>query len=331
MVNAALEMSSEGPLVSIVVPVLNEEGCVLELVQRVQATAEGCGIRPEILFVDDGSTDRTPEVVAEAQARFGFVKSIRFTRSFGHQAALAAGLQAAGGDAVVTMDGDLQHPPETIAVMVEAWRQGASVVHTVRQDPGKDIGFFKGATARLFYHLFDLLTAVPAIHGGADFRLLDRAVVDELNRLREHFLFLRGLVPWLGFPSTTIEYEVAARFAGETKYRLRKMLYFAVDGLFSFSVVPLRAITLLGFATTLFGFLYGLFAVFSFLHGSLTEPGWTSLMVIVLVFGGVQLLSIGLVSEYLGRIYEEVKRRPRFVIRSRTGFEGDRPPGAGAD
>ncbi len=329
-------MSSEMPLVSIVVPVLNEEGCVLELVRRVQAMAEGCGIRPEILFVDDGSSDRTPEVVAEARERFEFVKSIRFSRSFGHQAALAAGLQAAAGEAVVTMDGDLQHPPETIAAMVEAWRQGASVVNTVRRDPGRDIGAFKGATARLFYHLFDLLTAVPTVHGGADFRLLDRAVADELNRLEEHFLFFRGLVPWLGFPSTTIEYEVGERFAGETKYRLRKMLYFAVDGIFSFSVVPLRAITLLGVATTLFGFLYGLFAVFSFLGGRLTEPGWTSLMVIVLIFGGVQLLSIGLVSEYLGRIYEEVKRRPRFVIRSRAGFGDDPPaggrrPGAAAD
>lgn len=324
-------MRPETPLISIIVPVLNEEDCIAELIQRVVDAAEASGVRPEMLFVDDGSSDRTPQMIAEMQARFGFVKSIRFTRSFGHQAALAAGLEVARGDAVVTMDGDLQHPPETLPALVEAWRKGADVVHTVRRSSDGSQGLFKAATARVFYRLFDLLTAVPIVHDGADFRLLDRQVVDELLRLQEHFLFLRGLIPWLGFPSTTIEYEVGARFAGQTKYHARKMLHLALNGIFSFSVVPLRGITFLGLGTTLFGILYGLFALLAFLLGSPMEPGWTSLIIIILIFGGVQLLSIGVVSEYLGRVYEEVKRRPRYVIQSMTGFDGDRPPGEPKD
>jgi len=308
----------DDPLVSIVVPVLDEEACIDNLVHRIR-NALGDTTRYEILFVDDGSRDDTPRRIAEAHQQDKAVRCLRFTRSFGHQAALVAGLAHARGDAVVTMDGDLQHPPESLPLMIDAWKEGADVVHTVRrgaQRRGKD------RSGRLFYRLMRSLTHLPVVPAGADFRLLDRRVVDQFNNLEEHFVFLRGLIPWLGFPAAEIQYDVEPRFAGESKYRVWPMLRLALNGVFSFSVLPLRLITLLGIGTTLLGIVYGVFALVSYLTGRVTGPsGWTSLMVVMLIFGGVQLLSLGVVSEYLGRVYEEVKRRPRYVIESKTGAD----------
>ncbi len=310
------------PLISVVVPVLDEEGSVAELARRVREAILSTDARYEILFVDDGSRDNTLARLAELAEADPNVKWIGFTRSFGHQAALAAGLAHARGDAVVTMDGDLQHPPETLPGMIKAWREGADVVHSVRRTPGGFRRGWKERVGRLFYPLMRLLTSVPVVLAGADFRLLDRRAVDQFNALEEHFLFMRGLVPWLGFRSVQLEYDVGSRFAGHSKYRLRSMLRMALTGIFSFSVVPLRLITLVGLFTTLLGIAYGIFAVVSFFTGNLSGPrGWTSLMVVLLIFGGVQLLSIGVLSEYVGRIYEEAKRRPRYVIDSKHGVE----------
>ncbi len=309
------------PLCSVVVPVLDEEGCVAELADRVRAALQSAGVRHEILFVDDGSRDRTPERILELRAQDPGVKTVRFTRRFGQQAALAAGLRFARGDAVVTMDSDLQHPPEFLPELLRAWREGFDVVHTVRRPPLESRPGFKERASRLFYRLMGLVSSIPVIPAAADFRLLDRRAVDAFNALEERFVFVRGLVPWLGFPETRLEYDVAPRFADRSKYSLLRMLRLALDGVFSFSVLPLRLITALGLVTTLFGILYGAFALVAWLLGRVSEPGWTSLMVLVLVFGGVQLLSIGVVSEYVGRTYEEVKHRPRYVIDRVEGLE----------
>ena len=304
----------QDPLLSIVIPVLDEEACIGTLMRRLEAVLARIGVRHEILFVDDGSRDATPRIVAALQRESSAVRLVRFTRSFGHQAALAAGLRFARGDAVVTMDGDLQHPPERIPELVEAWREGADVVHTVRRLPPGARRDAKERAGRLFYRLMAALTRVPIVPAGADFRLLDRRAVDAFNALEEHFVFVRGLVPWLGFREHTLEFEVDRRFAGRSKYRLRPMLRLALDGIFAFSVLPLRLITVLGLLTTLAGVGYGIFWLASYFSGRIEEAGWTSLVVLVLVFGGVQLLSLGIVSEYVGRTYEEVKRRPRYVI-----------------
>lgn len=309
------------PLVSVVVPVLDEEDCVVELARRVRAGWESAGVRGELLFVDDGSRDATPARLAALRAADADVKTIRFTRSFGHQAALSAGLRFARGDAVVTLDGDLQHPPERIPALVEAWRAGADVVQAVRRAQEERPPGWKERASRSFYGLMNRVSRTPIVPSGADFRLLDRRVVDALLGLEEHFVFMRGLVPWLGFAEARVWYEEQARFAGRSKFRLRPMLRLALDGLVSFSVLPLRAIGMLGAATAVLGLLFGLFALVAHATGRVEASGWTSLVVLVLVFGGVQLLSLGVVSEYVGRIYEEVKHRPRYVIDRVEGVE----------
>jgi dolichol-phosphate mannosyltransferase len=307
-------------LISIVVPVLNEEECVGELARRVRNAFDAVGARHELIFVNDGSRDGTREQISQLRDEDPRVKTIHFTRSFGHQAALAAGLRFAKGDAVVTMDGDLQHPPEVLPRLIEAWRHGADVVYTVRRDPKALASGFKRASAHLFYRLQSRLSQTPVDTGGADFRLLDRRAVDAFKALEEHVVFVRGLVPWLGFRDARVEYDVQDRFAGRSKFSLRSMLDLALEGIVPFSVFPLRLIALLGAATALLGVMFGVFALFAHLGGR-AERGWTSIVGLVLIFGGVQLLSLGVVSEYVGRIYEEVKRRPRYVIDDVEGIE----------
>lgn len=313
----------DDPLVSVVVPVLDEQECVAELVRRIHAALEPAGTRHEILFVDDGSQDETPERLAALSREDPHVRSLHFTRNFGHQAALSAGLEHAAGDVVVTMDGDLQHPPELLPALLRAWRDGADVVHTRRARPAGARADWKERTGQLFYRAMSLLTQVPVIRAGADFRLLDRRVVDAFNSLEERFVFARGLIPWLGFRQDSIEYEVGERFGGESKYDFIRMLRLALDGIFSFSVWPLRAIGLLGVATTLFGVAFGIYALITYVTGRAEAAGWTSVVVLILIFGGIQLLSIGILSEYVGRVYEEIKRRPRFVVAARHGFPTD--------
>jgi dolichol-phosphate mannosyltransferase len=302
------------PLVSIVVPVLDEQDCVAELSRCVREAMAAEQVRYELVFVDDGSRDATPAAIAALQSEDPAIRVIRFTRRFGHQAALTAGLRHARGDVVITMDGDLQHPPEVLPHLLAAWAAGADVVHTARElPPGARRGFKERAGQR-FYRLMNSVSRVPVLPSGADFRLLDRRVVEAFNALEEHFVFVRGLVPWLGFDEVVVEYQVGQRFAGRSKYRLAPMLRLALDGIFAFSVVPLRLITLLGLLTTLVGVSYGIYWLFGFVTGRITEAGWTSVVGLILMFGGVQLLSVGVLAEYVGRVYEEVKRRPRYVI-----------------
>jgi dolichol-phosphate mannosyltransferase len=314
------KLRPDSPLISIVVPVLDEEDCVGELAQRVREALRLEPVSYELVFVDDGSRDRTPERIAELRAANENVRCIRFTRSFGHQSALLAGLRFARGDAVITMDGDLQHPPELLPQLLAAWRGGADVVHTIRRTGAGVQTSWKERASTLFYRVLNRLGGVAVTPGAADFRLLDQRALRALNELSEHFAFLRGLIPWLGFPEARIEYEVAERFAGRSKYDLTRMLRLALDGILSFSVLPLRLIALLGLVTTFVGVAYGIFALVALIMGRV-QTGWTSVVVLVLVFGGVQLLSLGIVSEYVGRTYEEAKRRPRYVIDRLEGFE----------
>ncbi len=307
-------------LVSVIIPLLDEEDCVDELVRRLVAVFEEQRQTFELLLIDDGSQDATPERIAALATGDARIKTVRFTRSFGHQAALLAGLRFASGDAMITMDGDLQHPPELISELLERWRDGADVVQALRRDPEASSGSMKAATSRLFYRIVNVLGGITLPVGSADFRLLDRRAVRAIAECPEHFLFLRGLVPWLGFRSVEVSYVAAPRHAGISKFDLRRMIRLALSGIFAFSVVPLRLIALLGLFTTLAGVGFGVFALVSQLAGR-TQTGWTSLTILILIFGGVQLLSLGIVSEYVGRTYEEAKRRPRYVIDRVQGLE----------
>jgi glycosyltransferase involved in cell wall biosynthesis len=302
----------ERPLLSIVVPCFNEEGCVEEMARRLREALAETGCDWEAVFVDDGSSDATAErlrALAADDERIGFVS---FSRNFGHQMALLAGIARTRGDAVVSLDGDLQHPPELIPTLVGHWRDGYDVVYTVRE--GNQGHALKEFVSAGFYSILRRLTGVAIPTGGADFRLLDRVVVDALLACEERFIFVRGLVPWLGFRRMAVPYEARERFAGDTKYVFTRMLRFALDGVFSFSTVPLRLISFLGVATVALGILFGVYSVFMHFFTEQTVSGWTSLVVLVLVFSGTQLLSLGILSEYVGRIYEEVKRRPRYIV-----------------
>lgn len=300
------------PLLSIVVPCFNEVGCVDEMIRRLRLVVDSLDCRWEMIFVDDGSRDGTLAALerhASADERIGYIS---FSRNFGHQMALLAGMDRARGDAVVSLDGDLQHPPELIPTMVAHWREGKDVVYTVRL--ANEGHAAKEAVSGIFYWLLRRLTGVEVPTGGADFRLLDRQVVNALLACDERFVFVRGLVPWLGFERQAVPYEAQERFAGDTKYVLTRMLRFALDGIFSFSIVPLRLISLLGAATIALGIVYGFYSIGVRLFSDAAVSGWTSLVVLVLVFSGTQLLSLGILSEYVGRIYEEVKHRPRYII-----------------
>jgi len=306
----------EHPLLSIVVPVYNEEACVDEMAKRLQSTLENLDLDYEVIFVNDGSRDGTEGAVARLAEHDGRVRYISFSRNFGHQIALAAGIDHARGDAVVTLDGDLQHPPELIPRLLEHWRAGKDVVYTVRES--NEGHGTKEIFSAAYYWLLRKLTGVDVPTGGADFRLIDRKVADALRACQEQYVFVRGLVPWLGFKRQAVPYDAHERFGGETKYVASRMLSFGLDGVFSFSTVPLRVITVVGAVTVCLGVVYGVYSVALRLFTERAVTGWASLVVVVLVFSGTQLLSLGILSEYVGRIYEEVKHRPRYVIAQKS-------------
>lgn len=283
-----------------------------EMARRLTAALDSVDGEWEAIFVDDGSRDATLErlrELAERDPRLGFVS---FSRNFGHQMALLAGMARTKGDAVISLDGDLQHPPELIPTLIGHWLEGFDVVYTVRE--GNEGHAAKELVSAGFYWLLRKLTGVEVPTGGADFRLLDRTVADALLACEERFVFVRGLVPWLGFRRKAVPYTALERYAGSTKYVFARMLRFALDGIFSFSIVPLRMISLLGAVTVVLGILFGFYSIGVRLFTDSAVSGWTSLVVLVLVFSGTQLLSLGILSEYVGRIYEEVKKRPRYIV-----------------
>ncbi|HEV3259078.1 MAG TPA: glycosyltransferase family 2 protein, partial [Gemmataceae bacterium] len=275
--------------------------------------------RFEFLFVDDGSTDRSAETLAELRRQDSRVCYLVLSRNFGHQAALSAGLVHAAGEAVIMMDGDLQHPPGLIPHFLERFRDGYDVVNTIRRET-VDIGRAKRWASRLFYRLFNWAASVHIEAGAADFRLMSRAAVDALNALPEQQRFLRGLVPWLGFRQTTIDFVAPSRWAGRPKYTFLRSLRFALDGITAFSFYPLRRAAVLGWTIMLASFLYGLYALGAHFLGHNTVPGWTSLMLCVVFLGGCQLLVAGVLGEYIGRILEQVKGRPMYIVQQAVGL-----------
>ena len=312
MVHTREKYRPDRPLLSIVVPCFNEAGCVEEMARRLHEVLDSLDCEWEAVFVDDGSTDTTAERLGDLASRDPRVGFVSFSRNFGHQMALLAGMSQATGDAVITLDGDLQHPPELIPTLVGHWREGFDVVYTVRE--GNQGHALKERVSAGFYGVLRRLTGVDIPTGGADFRLLDRVVADALLACEERFVFVRGLVPWLGFRRKAVPYTARERFAGDTKYVFARMLRFALDGVFSFSIVPLRMISMLGGVTVILGVLYGFYSVGVRVFTDSAVSGWASLVVLVLVFSGTQLLSLGILSEYVGRIYEEVKQRPRYIV-----------------
>lgn len=306
------------PLVSIVAPCHNEEPNLQALYRAIgrQVDAAGDECDYQLVLVDDGSTDDTWPVICRLARADPRVRGVRLARSFGQQAAILAGLRHARGAAVVTMDADLQHPPALIPVMVRHWRAGTPVVLTQRSD-STDAGRFKRVSSAMFYRLFSALTGVPMAAGTGEFRLIDRRVVDYLLALHEGEYFLRGLISWSGFRSVTLPYHAAPRLAGETKYSLRKMLRLAVSGVTSFSLTPLRIGTVLGLATALLAFLELGYVLIQAARGH-TVPGWASAVGVTTLLFGVQFVLLGLIGEYLGRVYLAAKVRPPFVVEATT-------------
>src|SRR6266481_2142299 len=325
-----VQISSNHPgerrmVLSVVIPCMNEEQVLKATNRRLVAVLEGISLDFEIIYVDDGSTDSTPDLLRELQAHNPSIRVIRFSRNFGHQVAITAGLEHASGDAVAIIDADLQDPPEVILDFVAKWLDGYDVVYGVRTErEGETV--FKLWTAKLFYrfisHLSD--TRIPLDTG--DFRLMDRRVVDALLSMPERDRFVRGMVSWLGFSQTAVEYRRAPRLAGVTKFSLFKMVRFALDGIFSFSTLPLRLATWTGFAASglaIFGIVVVLLERFFGVVGLVR--GWSSAMIAELFIGGVQLICMGLIGEYVGRIYGESKRRPLYIVQERMGFETRNP------
>lgn len=308
------------PTLSLVIPLLNEQEVIPELDRRLRSMLEQLGVTWEVIFVDDGSRDRTPAMLralAEAEPRY---RVLSLSRNFGHQIAMTAGLDHADGDAVVVMDADLQDPPDVVRGMLEKWREGFDVVYAVREKREGE-GLFKRATAAIFYRVMRMMVGIDLPVDTGDFRLTSRRVVLALRALRETHRFVRGFVVWVGFKQTAIHFVRAGRFAGSTKYPLRKMLRFAIDGITSFSTVPLRFSSLLSALSGLAALGIALWAVWVRFFVNGVVPGWTSILLAISLASAAQFLMIGILGEYVGRIYEEVKRRPLYVVGDRQNLD----------
>ena len=312
-------MSSSGQIeLSLVIPTFNEEGNVQRLyneillvLQQLQSTTY------EVIFIDDGSSDQSLHCIEALRAQDTNVHYLQFSRNYGHQHALKAGLDHAKGAAVISLDADLQHPPALIADMVQLWRQGAEVVYTRRNDK-QNVGLFKKLSAKAFYWLANRLSEVPIEEGTADFRLLDRKVVDAIKTFKESHLFLRGLIPTLGFKQVALDYEPAVRFSGQSKYSLGKMFHFAINGITSSSAKPLYFSIYLGLFFAFLAFVYGCYAIYIAVFTDAAITGWTSLIASVLFIGGIQMILIGIVGIYLGKLFVQSKQRPTYIIKSNT-------------
>jgi glycosyltransferase involved in cell wall biosynthesis len=326
-----IPIGSEGGrrvLLSLVVPCLNEEEVLADTNARLVSALQQAPLDFEIIYVDDGSTDSSAEILRNLQSCDERLRVIQFSRNFGHQMAITAGIEHASGDAIVIIDADLQDPPEVIGEFVRKWLDGYDVVYGVRTEREGETAF-KLWTAKIFYRSISRLsdTSIPLDTG--DFRLMDRRVVDSLLSMPERDRFVRGMVSWLGFSQASVPYRRVHRSAGVTKFSLFKMVRFALDGIFSFSIVPLRLATWTGFIASvlaIFGIVAVLLEKFFELPGMV--KGWSSTVIAVLFIGGVQLICIGIIGEYVGRIYGESKHRPLYVVRDRMGFDKQNPVSA---
>ena len=319
---AAATPTKTRPTFSVVVPIWNEEQVIPELYRRVVQIMDATGESWELVCVNDGSHDRSLEMLVALHEQDERVKILDFSRNFGHQIAITAGADFAQGDAVIVMDADLQDPPEVVARMIEKWREGYEVVYAVRARREGETKF-KLWTASLFYRLLQRITDVDIPLDAGDFRLMDRRVVLAMRQLREQYRFMRGLSSWVGFRQIGIEYERAKRYAGETKYPLTKMLRLAISAITGFSYVPLQLATYVGFVLASLSLLAIIVTVILRLSGSSFFLGQATTLVSVLFLGGVQLIFLGIIGEYLGRIYDEVKNRPLYIVAHAYGFIPD--------
>jgi glycosyltransferase involved in cell wall biosynthesis len=318
--NTVATGTESGPLLSVVVPVFNEEDVIEPLHSRLLQILVPAGIDFEVIFVNDGSTDHSAEMleaICKADRRF---KALHFSRNFGHQPAVTAGLHAVRGQCAVVIDADLQDPPELILEMLKLWREGYAVVYAQKTER-EGSGFLIRHAYRLFYRLVGSLSEVEIPRDSGDFSLMDRRVVDLLNAMPERNRYVRGLRAWLGFRQTAIQFERPARFAGQTKYNFGRLIGLAFDGVLSVSTAPLRLAMYMGFLSSAGSFLLGIiFAIQQITGRSHTARGWASTIVVILFLGGVQLICIGFIGEFIGRIYDEVKQRPLYVVARSTGL-----------
>jgi dolichol-phosphate mannosyltransferase len=307
------------PVYSVVIPIHDEQESLQELNRRLLDVFPLLDGDVEVLFVDDGSTDLSYAIMVELHGRDPRFKVIHLTRNFGHQLAITAGIELARGAAVIVMDGDLQHPPELLPALAERWREGYEVVYGVMTE--RPEGWLKRTTARAYYRVLRTLASVEIPAAAGDFRLADRRVVDAFRAMPERNRFVRGMFAWLGFRQIAVPYAAPERFAGKSKYTVRRMSRLATDGLVSFSTAPLRLALDLGFAVSGLAFLFGIATLITKLVGVFLVPGWLTIVLVMSFLGGIQLIVIGVVGEYVGRIYDEVKARPLYLVRELHGFE----------
>ncbi len=305
---------AQAPVISVIIPIYNEAEGISELYRRMTSVMGGIGDPYELILVNDGSRDASLERASALSAADPRVKVINFSRNFGHQAAITAGMDYSSGQAVVIIDADLQDPPELIPEMIAKWREGFDIVYAVRTSRRGE-SLFKKTTAMAYYRLIRRITNVDIPLDTGDFRLMSRAAVDALARIREKHRYVRGLVSWIGFRQIGVPFVRDERFAGETKYPLKKMLKFALDGITGFSFFPLQLASYLGFVTSAIAFVGIAIVIGLRLFSNVTITGWASLMVCSLLLGGIQLITLGIIGEYLGRIYDEVKQRPLYIVR----------------
>ncbi len=312
------------PIYSFVVPVFNEEAVLEHFYVRLAEVVASLDGEAELVFVDDGSRDATPVILRELVARDSRVRVLEFSRNFGHQAAITAGLDVASGDAVIVMDADLQDPPEVVPRLIERWREGAEMVFAVRT--ARRDSLMKRLFARIFYRLLRQDSSAPIPLDAGDFRLIDRRAVLSFRALRERNRYVRGMMAWVGFRQAPVYYERPERAAGRPKYSFGRSLRLAVDGLLSFSDLPLRAATIVGLVISIGAFLLGAWAITLKLVGAYVVPGWVSLLAPLAFLAGIQLIVLGMLGLYLGRIYDEVKQRPVYIVRDAYGFDTSRTP-----
>lgn len=304
-------------MISIVTPMYNEEDNVIFFHDAVTRVMEETGMAYELIYVDDGSHDRTNELICSLAEKDPHVRALTFARNFGHQIAITCGMDFARGDAVITMDGDMQHPPALIPTLIGKWKEGYDIVQTVRTAT-EDAGPIKKITSAGYYTMINSISKTPVLPGGSDFRLMDRKALDVFLKFREHSRFIRGIVGGLGFKTASVKFEAPARHAGVSKFNMRKMLHFAVDGILTNSTTPLRAAFYAGIFAGIAGIILILHVLYAYLTGAVV-PGWTTLTILVSFFGAVNLVGLGIIGEYIGRIYEESKNRPLYWLSGDTG------------
>ena len=309
-------------MISIVTPVYNEEDNVVFFHEEITKVMKTTGMDYELIYVNDGSKDRTDELIRELAEKDPHVRAITFARNFGHQTAITCGMDFARGDAVITMDGDMQHPPELIPLLLEKWKDGYDIIQTIRTST-EDSGFIKKITSAGYYKVINSISKTPVTPGGSDFRLMNRKSLDVFLRFREHARFIRGIVGGLGFKQTTIKFEAPARHAGVSKFSMNKMLHFAMDGILTNSTTPLRAAFYAGTVSGFIGILLILHVLYSYLVGN-TVPGWATMTILIAFFGSANLVGLGIIGEYIGRIYEESKNRPLYWISGDTNDYKDK-------